>query len=205
MAWRTVELAQRAGQRGVSITEGMIVVAILGLLAGLAAPSFRRLVLENRLIGNTNQLLAAVHQGRGEALKRNAVVKLCPIMVGAAEAVCATPAGKNWSYGWLVYIDADDNGVPDTSADVLVTHHERRPSISVRLQGVGEAVAFSPSGLVRGATSGNPPSWEICLPDVDAWTALERRGRMVSVNVIGRAETVKSAAKLAAEGFSCLP
>ena len=67
-------------QKGFSLVELLVVVAILGVLAGLAAPSFTSLIRSNRLTAAANDLLGAVALARSEALKRAQRVVLCTIL-----------------------------------------------------------------------------------------------------------------------------
>lgn len=74
----------------------MVVVAIVAILATVSAPSFNRFMTSSRVTSVTNDLVAALHLARSEAVTRNASVSLCP---GSGDA-CAS--SDDWSGGWQV-------------------------------------------------------------------------------------------------------
>ena len=55
-----------------------------------------------RLGGFANSLAASAQIARGEAIKRNATIRLCASSDGA------TCDGADWKDGWLVLTEADD-------------------------------------------------------------------------------------------------
>src|ERR1700746_2558911 len=83
-------------QRGFTLVELMVAIAVLAVLLVLAAPSFTNASLPSKLRSLANSLRGASQLARSEAIKRDAVVTLC---VSANGATCG--AG-NWSQGWIV-------------------------------------------------------------------------------------------------------
>lgn len=75
--------------RGFTLIELMVVVSLLALLAGLAAPGMQRLMAAQRLRSAGYDLVADLTLARSEALKRAAQVQLVPTSGG-------------WSNGWTV-------------------------------------------------------------------------------------------------------
>ena len=84
-------------QRGVTLVELMVTLAVLGVLATLSAPSFRQTIHNYRLDNYGNSLVAASRVARSEAIKRNASVRLCP----SADGLTCTTDGQ-WERGWII-------------------------------------------------------------------------------------------------------
>jgi type IV fimbrial biogenesis protein FimT len=84
--------AQR--KRGFTAIELMIVLTIVGILAVLAVPSFRDLIVRMRIKNAASDLHTSLWFARSEAIKRNAAMVVRP--VNAAD----------WSQGWSVTVQA---------------------------------------------------------------------------------------------------
>ena len=94
----------------------MIVLAILGVIMGLAVPAMSDFLIRQRVKSQANELMLAVATARSEASKRNSSVTLLPVATG-------------WSNGWCVVAVAaampDCNSVGrlrsfDAAADVTI-------------------------------------------------------------------------------------
>jgi type IV fimbrial biogenesis protein FimT len=99
---------------GFTLIELLVTIAIAAVLAGLAAPSFRDLMANNRLKSHTSALHTSLLQARSEAIKRNSRVVVCKSLDGAT---CATSG--DWQQGWVVFADADNDAVVDAGELVI--------------------------------------------------------------------------------------
>jgi type IV fimbrial biogenesis protein FimT len=77
------------GQRGLSLVELLVGLVVLSVLVSVAAPSFSRMVAEQRLRQVGSELRISLATARSEAVKRN-------------EAVSLIKQGSDWSTGWCI-------------------------------------------------------------------------------------------------------
>ena len=132
-------------QRGVTITELMIVVIIAGLLAALAAPNLSDFVKNNARTTQVNSMVTALNFARGQAVTRNARVSLCR---STAFADCDGIDGGNFEDGWIVFTDDYVRGVVDGPVD------DEDEVLRVFQPDVGTSVTFIGSNGAIGAIGG---------------------------------------------------
>ena len=77
-------------QRGFTLIEVIMVVAIVAILASITAPSMRDFIRAAAVRGASSDFYAALIAARSEAIKRRASVVVAPA------------SGTNWETGWTV-------------------------------------------------------------------------------------------------------
>jgi type IV fimbrial biogenesis protein FimT len=105
---------------GFTITELMIVLTIAGILATLAVPGMNRLIQNQRLSGQANEMIGDLAYARSEAIRRQARVTICKTSdPNASDPVCNTVTTNAWTPGRLIFEDSNADGDHDTGETVL--------------------------------------------------------------------------------------
>lgn len=110
--------ARTASDRGVTLIESMIVVAILGILLATAVPRFGRLLSAHRASTAINDLMQGFALARSEALHRGRRVYIAPL-------------GGHWHDGWAVFVDRNDDRAFDAGDEVITVHAALPASITI--------------------------------------------------------------------------
>jgi len=120
----------RTAQHGFTMTELLVVLIIVAILASLAAPSFSQLIRSQKIKSMATDINASLTRARSEAIKRNRNVTLSPLIAGS------------WHSGWQI-ADPDNAG----------TYIEVHPAI-LGLTGSGpDSVTYQSSGRIQGTTA----------------------------------------------------
>ncbi len=133
---------------GFTLYELMLVLAIAGVMFGLAIPNMRQFMWNNRMTAAANDLLTAVYRARSESVKRHAQTILC----FSADAEEAEPAcDGDGTQGWVVFADTDADGQADAGEEVLLRHGPLPNTIGLKSKPDGNAgyVAFNTAGFAR--------------------------------------------------------
>lgn len=136
-------LARR--QRGITLVEVSVGLAITTAVLQLALPALRDLVASVRLQAVTSELLSDLELARSEAVKRNGRVTLCKSPDGLA---CAAQGG--WEQGWIVFGDRNRNGVLDAGEEKIA----RREALGSGLHVAGNTpvaryISYTPVGASK--------------------------------------------------------
>ncbi|WP_053845538.1 GspH/FimT family pseudopilin [Paracidovorax avenae] len=163
--------------RGFTLIELMVTIALVAIMLAIAAPSFVSFKRNSELTSIANNFLAALNAARTEAMKRNMFAMVMP-----------ANNDNDWSQGWTVFVDANDNGVFD-SGDIVVMQQEAPPPY-ITLTGNGSTAAtrsyvrYDGSGFSRPMGS-NPASTTLTIARSDA-SSDPRQIRRVKIAITGR-------------------
>ncbi len=176
---RNTSQNQRAG--GFGLLEMMLVLAILALLTTLAAPSWRTFMASQHHSIAVNELMTALRFTRSEAVKSGLRVTACT-RVGAAQEC----NGNNWSDGWLIFIDSNNNGSREIDEKIIRQHEALNLLVSATgNRRVRKYISYTPLGVTRGA-NGKRINGSLQLGTLSVCTRGFSRGDRLVINRAGR-------------------
>lgn len=123
--------AMRARHCGFTLIECLVTVGIVGVLSGLAAPSFSEYRRNAELTSAANDMAAAINAAKAQGMN------------SGLNAIVAPVDGSNWSSGWVVFVDKNYNGVMDAGVEKPVYKREPLPA-TFETTGSGTAAASAP-------------------------------------------------------------
>lgn len=128
-----------ANQAGLTITELLIGLAIVSILVTVVAPNIQSIIQSNRVVGDINQLSAALRFARFSAINDEQSVVLCP-------TENYTACVNDWQLGKMAFVDDNGNGSRDADEPLLVSIEA--VSGNNMILGVEGSVTFLPQGTV---------------------------------------------------------
>ncbi len=157
---------------GFTLVELMVTMAVLGILASMAAPSFSAWLARVRITSQTNELMGDISYARSESATRGANVTICVSSDGK------TCTGTDWAAGRLAFVDTNSNGAFDPGETVLRVSGTFSGNTCATATGFPHAayIQFRPYGGLNPPTSGQFKLCSTSVPD----------GTQVTVAVTGR-------------------
>jgi type IV fimbrial biogenesis protein FimT len=142
---------------GFTLIETLMVVVILAVLAGIAAPSMRAFMDSQVVKTPASDLYASLVLARSEAIKRNAAIDI-------------VPTATDWAQGWQVRLQSE----PDPTKALRTQNGYPRISIAASTAGT---VTYGSNGRL----STSATLFRVLVPG-----NVEARMRCVTVDVTGR-------------------
>lgn len=163
---------------GFTLFELLITVAIAGIVAGLAIPSFNTMIRNNSSISVSNEFSDSLGYARSEAIKRANRVSVCASKAGTA-------CDGEWKQGYIVFVDTatSDTAAAPIVGPVLKYWQPPKGAIEFKVEFGGTATNFfrytSTGTLAR--VSANPLTASIKLTGCQGNYA-----RNISINASGQ-------------------
>lgn len=159
-------------QTGVSLIEVMVVVAIIGITAAFAMPSYRTWIENTRIRGTAESIQNGLQKAKTEALRHNARVRFTLNNDASWAVACVTPVG-----------DLDGDGFDDCPANIESAPAEPSGDIAINTNSGNMTVTFTSFGT-RDATLAANEFAQITI-DMTSMSAADSRDLAVNVGVGG--------------------
>jgi len=185
--------------------ELMVVLSLAAVILGIGVPNFRDFQRNNRLTVAANDVLGAVLNSRGEALRRQVMISMCTSPApNDADATCG--AGS----GWIVFEDPDGNCIRDGAEELI---NSATVDTDVNASSNTTCMSFATNGFKR-LVPGEPTTAHMLYCDDRGNTARNAGGtdstaRGIEVLPTGRGTVIRNVDELGSwdggdEGVACL-
>ena len=150
---------------------------IVGILALIGITGFREIVQNSRAVTLSNEFISAVAFARSEAIKRSTNVSVCP--AANANGLACGNSG-NWSNGWIVFVDSDNDGTINNTTDRLKVHDplENGTQVTTTIA----RITYNSAGFASSGTG---------AINLTAPGCTGTNGRQVTINSSGRTDVVE--------------
>jgi len=131
----------------------MVALAILAIGLGIAVPSFNALIAGRRAATAAGSLRTDLSLARVEATRSGRHVGICPADVSTGNATACS--GTDWSKGWLVFVDANNDDALNGGETVLRVRTPERGLTATAggtLAGVSSVIAYPSGELTKSGT-----------------------------------------------------
>lgn len=178
--------AARSRLLGFTLIELMVVIVIVAIMAAIGLPSLRAFISHNRVVTQTNDVLAAIQTARSEATRLNTTVSFCRAASASAVACAGGAAGDDWLY-WLVIAPGQTNPVLKRGAITGSTLNLRTSSNIA-----SNSITFRADSLARQADGVTMMSAQLRVCTTDS--SLTNNARLISIRFGGRTVVTSTAA-----------
>lgn len=163
----------RSRSSGVTVLELLLVLALLAVLYGLAAPMARQWIDRVRWQVAVGEALSHIAQARVLAIRQQGPVTWCASSDGRE-------CNKEWRQNWLMFIDHNGNGVLDAEDQLLRQQAIGLQQVRIDWRSFRQLpyLQFTPDGL------GNSANGTLLFCDLEQRPGWDRK---IVVNRIGRA------------------
>ena len=155
-------------QIGMTLLELMVVLAIAGILATVAIPSFQTAMKNNTVAAYRDAFATAIKIARSEAINTQSFVTICP-------SNNQTGCSGNWANGWIVFADINGSGARDIANERLIDVNNGSTNIRVTNGAARTVITFAATGL----NVGNAETISFC--DSDNMSGIDGRSIILSI------------------------
>jgi type IV fimbrial biogenesis protein FimT len=172
-------------EKGFTLIEVIVTIAIVSILAAIAVPSYRYVINSSRVSSDMNSLLGSLQYARAEALKRGLAVVVCASGTSTSKDGSGNPnptcgTVSTWQVGWFGFVDTNANGSFDTGEEVIAVQGPLASANTFVASNDTRSLRFNREGFVTGLTA------PVLISLVPPGTGVASQKRCLSVGFVGR-------------------
>jgi len=133
---------------GFTLIDQMIVVSIVMIIVGQALPSISSTLKKNQTASVYNEALAALNYTRSIAVTTGSWATLCKSNL--AGSACALSQSTSWTSGWIVFEDANNNGVINRGEKIHLKNITLPTQILINYSRNQQRISYSAEGYAVG-------------------------------------------------------
>ena len=172
--------------KGVTLIELLVTLAVVAVLATLAAPSFRDFIVRGKMTTVTSDFTSSMMRARNAAASHNICTVMCMSSKAGDAAPECTTAGIDWQQGWIVFLNPScDSGVKKPDAkDVILARVASDAVILLNTQDSVKSIQFSARGIPSDKGRVDLVYGDVSNPMTDKF------GTNICVDVMGRSRVI---------------
>ncbi len=178
---------------GFSLVELTVVLAVALLLLAAGAPSLAELIRSQRLRASTNELFDAIALTRAQAMARGGMVKIMP----------ADRDGRDWTQGWIVFVDRDGDRKPGAGDEFISVHGPLRGNVASSFNFTSPAAPYyiAYNGAGHSCSDTNPAAARLGTLSLSDGRFVRR----IKINMLGRPRICDPATDSSCDGPTVPP
>ncbi len=147
---------EKTKQQGFTLTELMVTIAIVAILATIAVPSFKTMIVNNRIQTTANRFKNSLVQARSLAIQKEDLI-----------TISITPVASKAHFTEWEAANSGGTALFSEKAGLTVIMKEITAATSTTVTTMGDApdIVYSPDGSIDGVTDLTQRVFSICYKD----------------------------------------
>jgi len=132
--------------RGFTLIEMLMTLALLGIVLAMAAPAFGSMIQNGASQSARSALTAALNTARMSAASKTVHVTVCP---SRDLEYCVRTI--EWQDGWIVFVDIDGNGQRDDGEALINVAQAQPEGVAIQSTAGRTKIVYRPDGSSTGS------------------------------------------------------